>query len=359
MKKILYIFLTILMLPLTSLLFVGCKENREIKDFYKTYTNIVDEAPNLSLVEATDIYESGENSIKIDINYSLSPKLSDLVDNNSTPYYQLKHFYQPLLDNTLSPLYFFGPAISSSKKVSEKQTEQLYSYLDKLKKDYLDINYYTGTLITSLKATDNESANLAYLKKLFAQYEKALNSAGNLSYHVCNVYFNTLLSNTNIDYSSKTYNQLTDSDLINISIATRTKLHYYKSIYANIYNQLYIRGGNLASLIIENPANIPEYEPYDEIITIKSITKKSAESLNNNKQLIYNNAISLHTIQDNIDLAYKHFTTATNKVVYLELNEHSSINEQNYGTIINQFATGIAQDSYEILRSLISLLYSY
>ena len=359
MKKVICAVLIVLMLPLTCISLIGCKETKNIKDFVATYTKIADDTPNLELVEATDIYQASSNSVKIDIKYSLSSKLSTLVEDNSTPYYNLKYFYQKMLDDTLSPLYFFGQSISSSKKISDKQTNKLYQYLSELKEDYLDINYYTGTLITSLNATNNEKTNLSYLRKLFEQYEKALNSAGNLSSFVCDVYFNTVISNSNIDYSSKTYNQLTEGDLINITINTRSRIYYYKSIYANVYNQLHIKGGNFAETLIENPTIPDKYEPYDDISKITFITKKSTDKLNNNKQGIYNNVISLYNIQNNMDLAYKHFTTATNKITYLSLNEKSSTNNLNYGLIIKQFARGIAQDSYEILSNLLSLLYNY
>lgn len=345
------------MLPITSVLFTGCNnKDHNIKDFYKSYQNIATDSQNLILVDANNTYQIDTNGKKININYSLSSNLSTLVESGSTPYYQLKYFYQQLLDDSLSPLYFFGETISNSKKVSDKQTKQLFKQLNTLKQDYADIDYYVGILINSLNSTDNSIVNISHLKKVFVQYEKTIISAGDLSATVCDVYFNTVLSNSNFNYSTKTANELTQADLTRISVDTRARMYYYKSVYANIYNQLYVRGGNLAELITIYPTTtIPTYAPYNYISHITSLNTR--EDLILNKDAIYNNAVSLYNIQLNFEQSYSYFNTATSKVAYLELDEHSTADEINYGQIITGFACGIAIDSYEIINNLVDLLY--
>jgi hypothetical protein len=359
MKKVLCSILIILLLPFTCILVSGCKDDdRNIKNFYKSYTEIVNSTQNLTLVAAIDNYQVNTNSYKIDIDYSKSTKLSSLIDNSTTKYYHLKHFYQQMLDDSLAPLYFFGEKISTSDRVTEKQTKQLYKELDELSQDYINIDYYLGILISSLNATNDEVVNSSYLKKLFIQYEQAITSAGILSATVCNIYFNTIAPNSSFNFSNKTDLQLTDTDLTSITINVRARMHYYKAVYANIYNQLYIRHCNLADNLINHSANLPNYQPYQFISSINDITNKSIEELRTSRTEIYNNIMSLYHIQSNFDLAYQHFNTATSKIAYAEINNKSTISQKNYAAIITQFANGIAVDSYEILNNLTYLLYN-
>ena len=360
MKKVLYAILICFILT-PCFAFVGCNKDKKYsaKDFYTSYQNIAQDNTNLALVPANNIYQTEINATKIDINYELSTKLTTLANDSSTQYYQLKHFYQQLLDDSLSPLYFFGEKISSSKNISNSQAKQLSNRLDALQAEYEDLNYYVGILINSLHATNDSNINLSNLKKVFLQYEDAINEANKLSSVVCNVYFGSVLSNANVNYSNKTYDQLTDTDLSRIAIDTRVRIYYYKSVYANVYNQLYVRGNNLAEQLSSSTSiTLPSYAPYSYVKGLTSLDSHSPTTLENNKQSIYNNIVSLYNIQKSFNKAYNVFNTATSKVVYSNLSEYSSATELNYGTLINQFANGIAIDSFEILNNLVNLLYT-
>ncbi|MBQ3502712.1 MAG: hypothetical protein IJA72_03505, partial [Clostridia bacterium] len=181
MKKFLCLILLVALLPIGCFALSGCKDKQDLKTFYTTYKNIDNECPHLVLSPATNTYNIEWEGVKLDIDYTQSSTLQTLVEDPSTKYYNLKYFYQQLLDDSLAPLYFFGEKISASNKVSDKQTEKLFAELNNLKSKYKEIDYYAGTLITSLKATNEESVNLSYLKKLFTQYENAIIVAGNLS----------------------------------------------------------------------------------------------------------------------------------------------------------------------------------
>jgi len=357
MKKFLCIILICLMLPITSILLVGCDNKNEISDFYKKYTRIANSTSNLSLVEAIDTYDLDVNSYKIDINYSKSSKLSTLVENADSEYHYLKYFYQQLLDDSLAPLYFFGETISKSSRVGKTKTNQLFKNLSNLKQEYEDIDYYLGILITSLNATDDKMTNSLYLKRVYSQYEQAIIVASKLSAVICDVYFNDVISNSNINYSAIDYNDFSDADLGAITINTRARMYYYKSIYANIYTQLYIRNSDLSEDLVSNSAILPVYTPYSYVSGINSIENNSIDNLRMNKQEIYNYSVSLYNIQKNIDFAYKGFINATNKIAYLSINQNSSIDDINYCNTISRFVEGIAYDSYEVLRNLVSLLY--
>lgn len=362
MKKFICIILICLLLPITSLVFTGCKDKKyDLTKFYSSYQAIADKTQNLILVDANNTYLLDVDSQKIDIDYSKSSRLSSLVDNNNTPYYYLKHLYQQLLDDTLSPVYFFGGAISSSKKVSNKQTKNLFENLNKLEQDYIDIDYYMGLLINSLNATNDQTINLSHLKKVLLQYEEAIITASTLSAITCDIYFNTILSNSTFDYSNTTYDKLTEGDLTTISVNVRARMHYYKSVYANIYNQTCLRDSEIIDKLISSPnISAPNYQPYTYISNINALNGKPVGNLINDKtsvKIIYDNAIALFKLQNNFDEAYSAFNTSTSKIKYLDLNSKSTINEINYGNIIIGFANGIAFDSYEIIKNLVTALY--
>ena len=361
MKKLICAILIFLMLPITCLTLAGCgKDDYDIKTFYTSYKNIANSTSHLKLVAESDIYQVNNNSYKIDIDYSKSGRLSMLVDDEDTQYYHLKHFYQQLLDDSLSPLYFFGEAISTSKKVSKSQTKQLFKGLSELEQEYKDVDHYLGILMSSLNnETNNSTINLSYLKKVFSEYEQAITTANKFSIVVCDVYFNTVLSNPNYNYSIKTAEQLTEADLTRISMDVRTRMYYYKSVYANVYNQLFLRGGNLAeTLSSSTTATPPTYTPYNGLKSINSLTNLSMASWIVNKASIHANAVALYNVQSSFGTAYNNFAIATNNVVYSQVNASSSNDAKNYGKIITQFSNGIAVDSYEILNKLITLLYS-
>lgn len=359
MKKILCTILMCIMIPFTCFSLAGCKDNDyKLKNFYSSYEKIALNAQNLTLADANNTYQINVSSYKIDIDYTKSNVLSSLVEDNTTPYYQLKYFYQQLLDDSLAPMYFFGQKISENKKVSDKQTNKLFKNLESLQREYEDLDYYLSVLINTLHSTNDSIANLANLKKVFVQYEEAITASNNLSSVVCDVYFNTVLSNSNFNYSKISVDDLTESDLVRITIDTRARMYYYKSVYANIYNQLYIRGNNLPSLLtISTNIPLPTYTPYTNIKNISSFNANPSSVLIANKQKIYNNILSLYHIQNNFEQAYSNFNIATSKVVFSKLDASSTNDELNYGTIINQFANGIAMDSYEILNNLVNLLY--
>ena len=88
MKKLICAILICLMLPITSLMLVGCNDkDYDIKKFYTAYQEIGNNTTNLTLTDANDVYGLNTTSYKIDIDYSKSSKLSTLVNNSSTQYY--------------------------------------------------------------------------------------------------------------------------------------------------------------------------------------------------------------------------------------------------------------------------------
>lgn len=358
MKKFLCLVLLLTLLPIGCLTLVACDKSYNIKEFYSSYRNIEKECPHLILKDAVDSYSLGGENVKLDIDYSQSPQLSALVEDSNSKYHYLKYFYQQLLDDSLSPLYFFGNQISNSKKIGEKKTKQLFVELKNLENCYEDIDYYTGALMVSLKSVNDENVSLSYLKKLFEKYESAITVAGTLSAVINDVYFNNVVSISNIDYSSKTFDQLTDTDLTAITLNVRSKMYYYKSIYANVYTQLYVREADLANKLVYESTTPPSYAPYDYISSILELNTRPIENLRNAKQSIYKNIISLYNIQSNFDEAYKTFNAATQKVAYNQVDMNTSDQTQiNYSKMIKQFANGIVVDSYEILNNLINLLY--
>lgn len=355
MKKFLCLLLILALAPLTALTLAGCDKDHNIKDFYKSYLNIASNSQNLTLTEAHDSYSLNINRERITINYS--QQLTELMKNDTKPYRYIDDFYQKLLDDTLAPLYLFGAEISNSNNVSKKQAEQLFNKLSALESGYQDIDYYSGILMSSLKSSAVEAINLSHLSNLFEQYEQMLDAASDLSALVCDIYFNNILTNSNLNYTNKAYTDFLDADLTNIAINIRSRIYYYKSIYANVYYQLYIKGHDINQKLINTSYTPPVYNPYNYTSGITSLTTTSTQELHNNKYDICINMISLYNIQTKISTAYSHFVTASRNIVYHNVNYTSSITDRNYANIMLHFANGIAYDSYEILSSLIAILY--
>ena len=365
MKKFICIILICLLLPLTSLVLAGCnKDSYDLKTFYTSYKNIVSsDTPYLTLSDTIDQYNlngASEKSEKISINYEKATHLSNAV-NSTSSFKHIESLYQQLLDDSLSPVYCFGQKIASSDRVSKEQTKQLFENLKSLEVEYLELDYYVGILNNSLASTTNSTINLSHLKKVFLQYEKLLTAAGNLSSVVSNIYFNTILSISEFNYSGKKANELTSADLVKISIDTRAKMYYFKSVYANIYHQMFIKNSSISnSLISSSTPLLPTYQPHTYVASIKSLNSKSYDTLINSSSTIediYNNSVSLFNIQKSFEASYSEFNLATSKISYAGLSEKSSNEEKTYGIIIDRFAYGVAFDSYEVLKNLVNALY--
>lgn len=361
MRKFICIILICLLLPLTSLVFAGCKDTSyDLKTFYTTYENIVNDTTYLTLVNANDTFSLDVNSKKIAINYDKASNLESVSSSESYKY--INSLYQQLLDDSLAPVYFFGQKVASSDRVSKDQTKQLFEQLKSLEYEYQELDYYIGILNSSLSATSNSTINLSHLKKLLLQYEKLLTVAGSLSASVSNIYFNTILSISDFDYSSKKASDLTSADLVKMSINTRAKMYYFKSVYANIYHQMFIKNSTITNEIISSSKpQLPSYKPHSYMAGVKSLNSRDYDSLVDSSltmENIHSSAISLFNIQKTFESAYSEFNFATSKISYANLNEKSSSEEKAYGKIIERFAYGIATDSYEVLKILATSLYT-
>lgn len=362
MKKTICSFLTITLTILACISLSACGDEKKyvLSTFYNTYINISDKYEYLKLTYINNDFEFQNSIAKVDVDYSTSPILDNLVRNSSSKYSYLESFYHPLLDNALAPMYFYSQQISASNNVSKTETQQLFEALEKLEKEFGDIDNYQAILIARVQASSNEDINLSQLRTLFEQYEQAIDVACDLSNLVCEIYFNKVLTNDNVDYSHLTPNTLSDADLINISTSTRNRIHYYKFIYASVYNELYVENAGLADKIIKNgDTSIPAYDPYDYISDIESLTSNAITVLTANRDVIYEYAIALYNLQEEIELEYKLFNNASNKISYANIGNKATNNEINYANAVSRFANGIAYDSYEILDKLDDKLFTY
>lgn len=361
MKKFICIVLICLLLPITSLVLVGCKKDSyDIETFYTTYENITTNTPYLTLADASDTFNLNTTSNKkIVINYTKASNLNAVK--SSTPYRYIESLYNQLLDDSLAPVYFFGQKIASSTRLGKDQINQLFEQLKSLEHEYQELDYYIGTLNSSLSATTNTAINLSRLKKVFLQYEKLIGAASSLSSLVSNIYFNTILSVSEFDYSNKQANTLTLADLTKISINTRAKMYYYKSVYANIYHQMFIKNSTISNDITSsNSIQLPSYKPHTYMAGVKSLKSRNYQSLLNistTMENIYSNSVALFNISQSFESAYAEFNFATSKISYANLNEKSSDEEKLYAKIIERFAYGVATDSYEVLKALAASLY--
>lgn len=360
MRKFICYVLIIIACSITCIGLSACNDDKyNITDFHNSYIQIADKYDFLKLTSINQDYGIENTIYKIDIDYSSAPNLLALVNNNSTKYSYLKTFYQKMLDNALSPVYFYSQDISNSKNISKSQTETLYEKLNDLEDEYSDLDNYFNILASRIQASASEDINLSQLKALFNQYEEAISVACDLSNIVCDIYFNTVVTSYNLDYSNVNYSQLSDADLITIYTNGKTRIHYYKWLYASIYNELYMEEGNIADLIIdESNPSLPVYQPYTFVSSIEAINQNGLSVFNAHKEDIYNYSILLYHAQNQLNIDINSFLIACDNIDFTKINTNSNNTDLVYANVISNFAYGISYDIYEILNSVKHILYT-
>ena len=73
----------------------------------------------------------------------------------------LDNHYVPDGYGLIPNFVIFGQKISTSSKVSNNQAKQLHQTMSRLEQNYHDIDYYLGTLISSLNSPADENVNLS------------------------------------------------------------------------------------------------------------------------------------------------------------------------------------------------------
>lgn len=357
MKKFICIALLILILPFSAICLTGCKKDKDISQFYTTYTNIASKYKYLHVVETNNNYGLSPNLIKVDIDYSSTPLLESKVNDENSKYHYLESFYHTLLDDALTPLYIYGPKLNYIE-LEKSKTKSLFSKLEILDENFGNVSYYQNILNSSLQTSVDSKIHYAHLSNLFVEYEKLISSATELSMMISNIYFNNVTANKNPNYSNIDVDNITDADIASISLNTRIRIPYYKALYTEIYYQLHIRENNIPTKIIDSSIYIPEnYSPQYFISNLDTSNINATENLRENKQALYNYAITLYNIQTQIDERYTYFNIAKQNVAYLKVSSSSNIEDRNYANIISQFANGIAYDSYEVLLQLTNLIF--
>lgn len=355
MKKLItYLLLCLLIIP-TCFTLAGCKKQQTNENLYSSYLEISKDYDGLKLTSIKDKYNFEDEAYKVDFDYLKMPALHSQIQTSSSKYHYLESLYHNLLDASLEAFYVYTPKIAGLK-LSKNQSKNLTNSLENFKQELYNLVYSLRALNTSLQASTNESISLNYLQHCFAQYEKTISNANELSFNVSNIYYTKCMINTN--YSNTSYQQFTQTDLIDLQTNMHSNIYYYKSMYAGAYNQL-LKASNFSSLVIAN-GNLtpPTYNPYFDILDV-SLTPKHISIVENNKLAIYNYLNSLYNMQNKINTHYKNFINNINNSKNIGATTEDVEKQQLYQTSVTQFISGSCYDSYEIVYALITKLFIF
>lgn len=347
MKKLYALLLVFFILP-TIFIFAGCedKESRSIKDFYSNYLAI-SEHDDLLTKQAMPERFSSSNEEVVGFVYS-----SDLNSKISTipAYSHINSLYNTMLDDAMGPMYLYGNMLSQAK-ISKDDTKYLYSKLDTLKSNYIEIAGRLGDLERNQNTSSIASGSLS---KLYASYENAILTAIDISSKISSIYYNKIMINPNINYT--TYNN-SDINLEEVAIRTLNRLTYYKLVYVDIFLQTKILGYDVPNQIINGTFN-SSYEPY-EVTKNKLYSNTVKQDIENNREQIVELAKTLYNIQLHFEKEYSIYAQATKNITYSMVNEDSSVNDLAYKQIIDTFSaqSGIAYQSYLTVNKILTLCY--
>lgn len=344
MKKLFSAILLIcLILPIICL--TGCedKEKRTILEFYSNYLNIEKSSVHLT-TKLVDSRFHAQNELK-QVTFTYSAGLENLISTNNA--YSYINIYNNMLDDAMGPMFLYSSKLSSDH-ISQGDKKDLYEKLDKLASSYTE----TANRFGDLERTLNDSTALQNLANVYSSYEKLLKSATNLSATISSLYYDSIMLDSNIDYSKVKSENL---NLTSLAIKTFDKLVYYNSVYVDIYLETKIIGFDTPQKIISGTFNA-EYAPYKNLNT-SIYSSETKENIEISRNKLHELATTLYYLQNDFNTEYQKYKVATNAIDYCAINSESSIKEQGYKQFIDQFAgeNGIAYASYETIKSILDL----
>ena len=347
MKKVYSILLILFILP-TIFIFCGCqdKETRDIKSFYSNYLAI-SEQHELLTKKATParFLTSTEEVVGFKYSSDLNAKISTIP-----AYSYINSLYNTMLDDALGPMYLYGNMLAKTK-ISDKDNKYLYSKLDILKTNFVEIASRVGDLERNQNTSVVASASLS---KLYTSYEQAIVTAIDISSKISSIYYNKIMINPNMNYTIMNEDEI---NLEEIAIKTLNRLTYYKMVYVDVFLQTQILGYDIPNQIINGTYN-SGYEPY-EVTKNKLYSNTVKQDIENNRKDIVELAKTLYNIQLHFETEYNNYITATKNITYSKVNKDSNSTELAYKQIIDTFSNtnGIAYYSYLTVNKILTLCY--
>ena len=347
MKKLTLISLA-LIIAISTVLCCGCKKKEELKiiDFYPTYLEIANSSEQLTTSSIPTRFNSP--NMKKCVSFVYSTELLEAMSNS--PYKEIDTIYNTLLDDIMGPVYLYAESLVEAK-ISKNEKHELFSKLENIKTGYIEVAQRFGDLERILKESNAlDDISIVALTNLYASYESLLDNATKLSKQVYSIYFNRVLANSNPDYLSQNINEIDLEDLATLAL---NKKIYFLSVYADIYLHLEIIGKNVPNQIIAKTFNA-EYLPY-KTLSNKSYKKSLLLNIEENRNVIVENAIALQLIQTDFDKFYTNYQKAISKIIYSQVNSSSSKIEQGYKQIVDSFTSnnGIVFNSLKVLINIL------
>lgn len=232
-KKILYLILTIIMLP-SIMIFTACKENSAY-NLNKLVNDYLAIGENLEYI---NVSKNTSNVFDLSFDYSESVSLSNAVEEESSMYYNLNNFYVNILDYTIDFTNEYIAICANNDKVNNDELKNsIKTNVDKLSSALMTLDSSLGDLISYTNYygegqnsdINNSSECLNRLYKVFDCFDSVYKYAAKLSADLTNVYYNYILNDSNPDFTNLDINTFDATEAVS---ALKNRIAYLSSSLA-------------------------------------------------------------------------------------------------------------------------------
>lgn len=355
-KKILYLILTIIMLP-SIMVFTACKEDNSY-NLNKLVNDYLAVGENLEYIKVS---KNLSNVFDITFDYSESTTLYNAVEEESSMYYNLDNFYVSTFNYTIEFTNNYIGICANNDKVDNDELknniksdiDQLSSALVTLDSSLSDLISYTNYYGESQDTDINDSSEcLNRLYKVFDCFDSVYKYSAELSVNLASVYYGYILNDPNPDFTSIDINSFDATEAVS---AMKNRIAYLSSNLARNFVERNViladsswafRNGETEELLKafnefkENIVNINRDTSSFVGDAINNDSEKKSEFLNLSQQM-YGVQLVLDNDRQLYDSAYKSVdyvvvNSMLNNSAY-ELECVKIIN--NHSTILNSYCT--------------------
>lgn len=324
MKKIFFSLILCFILLGSSLTFSACKkDNFKLSSMYKEYETITSKYENVKLTEDKLTFEYNE-------------KFTQEINTN-LPYTNIKDFYNPMFDYSMSFVNGFIKKCSNDEiKSTKKQRKNIKTALNNFDIALAEVNSNISTVEELVNIDPASTSAHIKLQGLFSSYENLYRSIFELSNYLQDIYFD-YASEYNTNPTTSTLNKF-DSDkhviLLNAKIAnakvelTETFIEKYIKNFDYSTKLTEKTGDNFNSLPVEFDTFNQKIKNIDKSI---SITVASAIIKENSikKENFYNFCIEAYNIEQTMKDHNPMFKDAKNSIVYMVEKNNINITNEN------------------------------
>ena len=364
-KKILYLILTMIMLP-SIMVFTACKENNvyNLNNLVNDYLAIDDDLGYIT------ISKNGVNTYNLTLDYSESQSLTNAIQEENTKYSYLNTFYVEILNYSIDFTNEYIEICANNEKVNNDGLKNsIKTNIDKLETALITLDSSLENLIsyTNFYGEDqntdinNSSECLNRLYRVFDCFDSVFRYSAKLSVNLADVYYGYILNDSNPNFTSLDISTFDATEAVS---AMKNRIAYLSSNLARNFVEKNIILAD-TSWSIRNEDTQALMSAYNQFKTnIDSINRDISsfvgDAINNDaeKKLEFLNlSQQMYGIQSILDNDSTLYNSAYESINYVVTNSlvNSSAYEAECVQIINNHSE-ILKNYSEIVNSMIDLL---